>query len=175
MIHVENTELPGVKLIKPYVFEDHRGEYIETYNEKAYFEKGIDIKFVQDDVSISSKHVLRGLHGDSVTTKLISCTLGKFILAVVNYDKTSSYYLKWATFILSERNRYQILIPPNYANGHLVLSDLAIFSYKQSTYYNPEYQFTLAWNDPQIAIWWPISEPILSLRDMSASKISKPL
>ena len=159
------TKLDGVLLIKPDVFEDHRGEYIETYNEELFRKKGIDVKFVQDDISVSTKHVLRGIHGDSNTWKLISCLYGTFYLMVVNCDTESENFGKWQSFVLSDRNRYQVLVPPKFGNGHLVLSDKAIFHYKQSTYYNLSGQFTYKWNDPKLNIWWPIKNPILSQRD----------
>ena len=165
MIVVERTKLDGVLLIKPDVFEDHRGQYVEIYNEDMYREYGIDVKFVQDDISVSSKHILRGIHGDATTWKLISCLCGKFYLMVVNCDKDSNNFGKWQPFVLSENNRYQVLVPPKYGNGHLVLSDRAIFHYKQSTYYNPKSQFTYLWNDPQFNFWWPVKNPILSQRD----------
>jgi len=165
IMEVVKTRLEGVILIKLDVFEDHRGEYTETYNEKLYREKGIDIKFVQDDISISSKYVLRGIHGDDETWKLISCYYGKFYLVVVNCDTESDNFGKCQSFVLSDRNRNQVLVPPKYGNGHLVLSDVAIFHYKQSTYYNPSGQFTYKWNEPRFNIWWPIKTPILSQRD----------
>jgi len=164
-MEVCKTDLGGVLLIKLEVFEDFRGEYVETYNEKLYREKGIDIHFVQDDISISSKHVLRGIHGDCETSKLISCLYGKFYLVVMNCDTDSNHFGKWQSFVLSDKNRFQVLIPPKYGNAHLVLSDLAIFHYKQSTYYNPSSQFTYKWNDSKFNIWWPIKNPILSQRD----------
>lgn len=165
MIAVEKTKLDGVLLIKPDVFEDHRGWFVETYNEKLYRENGIDVKFVQDDISVSNKHVLRGIHGDSETWKLISCLYGKFYLVVVNCDKESKNYRMWQSFVLSEYNRHQVLVPPKFGNGYLVLSDRAIFHYKQSTYYNPKAQFTYMWNDPKLNIRWPVKNPILSQRD----------
>lgn len=168
MIKVHDTKLKGVKLIEPSIFKDHRGEYIETYNEKLYRELGITIKFVQDDISVSSKNVLRGLHGDDKTWKLVSCAYGEFMLAVVNFDCEANQYLEWETFVLSDRNRLQVLVPPKFANGHLVLSEQAIFSYKQSTYYQPDSQFTIRWNDPKIGIRWSIENPVLSKRDASA-------
>jgi len=164
-MEVTKTKLEGVRLIKLDVFEDYRGEYIETYNEDLYRKNGIDIKFVQDDISVSTNHVLRGIHGDSETWKLISCFYGKFYLVVVNCDTESKDFGKWQSFVLSDRNRYQILVPPKYGNGHLVLSDKAIFHYKQSTYYDPSKQFTYKWDDPKLNIWWPIKNPILSQRD----------
>lgn len=165
MIEVAKTKLDKVLLIKPYIFEDHRGEYIETYNEAMYSENGIDVKFVQDDISVSSKHVLRGIHGDDQTWKLVSCLYGKFYLVVVNCDKQSIDFGKWQSFVLSDKSRFQVLVPPKYGNAHLVLSDMTIFHYKQSTYYEPSKQFTYKWNDTKLKIWWPIKNPILSIRD----------
>lgn len=159
------TKLDGVLLIKLDVFEDHRGEYVETYNEELYRKNGIDVKFIQDDISVSTKNVLRGIHGDSETWKLISCLYGKFYLVVVNCDVDSGNFGKWQSFVLSDRNRLQVLVPPKYGNAHLILSDKAIFHYKQSTYYDPTKQFTYKWNDPKLDIWWPIKNPILSQRD----------
>ena len=165
MIEVSKTQLHGVLMIKPYVFEDHRGEYIETYNEALYKKNGIDVKFVQDDISVSTRNVLRGIHGDDETWKLISCLYGKFYLVVVNCNKESETFRRWQSFVLSDKNRLQVLVPPKYGNAHLVLSDMAIFHYKQSTYYEPSKQFTYKWNDTKLKIWWPIKNPILSLRD----------
>ncbi|HHT9145698.1 MAG TPA: dTDP-4-dehydrorhamnose 3,5-epimerase [Candidatus Wunengus sp. YC61] len=164
-MQINKTKLEGVLLVKLDFFEDFRGEYIETYNEKLYRENGIDIRFVQDDISVSTKNVLRGIHGDTETWKLISCLYGKFYLVVVNCNTASENFGKWQAFVLSDRNRYQVLVPPKYGNGHLVLSDQAIFHYKQSTYYNPSTQFTFKWNDPKLNIWWPVKNPILSQRD----------
>ena len=165
MIEVSKTDIDGVLLIKLGIFEDHRGEYIETYNEALYKEKGIDTKFVQDDISISSKNVLRGIHGDDQTWKLISCLYGRFYLVVVNCDTESKDFGKWQSFVLSDKNRLQVLVPPKYGNAHLVLSDISIFHYKQSTYYDRTKQFTYKWDDPRLNIWWPIKNPILSQRD----------
>lgn len=165
MISIRGTKLEKVKLIKLDTFEDHRGYYAETYNEKAYKDAGIDIKFVQDDISVSSRNVLRGIHGDAETWKLISCLWGKFYLIVINWDKESQQFGKWESFTLSDHNHHQVLIPPKFGNGHLVLSEKAIFHYKQNTYYNPSEQFTIKWNDPKLNIWWPAKNPIISRRD----------
>ncbi|MEW5911536.1 MAG: dTDP-4-dehydrorhamnose 3,5-epimerase family protein [Thermodesulfobacteriota bacterium] len=165
MIKVSETKLKGVRSIAVDCFEDHRGVYVETYNEQEYRNAGIDVDFIQDDISVSSKHVLRGLHGDQSTWKLISCLLGKFYLVVLNMDKESDQYGQWDSFVLSDRDYTQVLVPPKFANGHLVLSEKAIFHYKQSSYYHPEDQFTIKWNDPEYKIWWPIDKPILSQRD----------
>jgi dTDP-4-dehydrorhamnose 3,5-epimerase len=167
MIKVSKANLNDVLLIKPDVFEDHRGEYIETYNKKLYQENGVDIQFVQDDISVSTRNVLRGIHGDNETWKLISCLYGKFYLVVVNCDKDSEDFGKWQSFVLSNQNRLQVLVPPKYGNAHLVISDMTIFHYKQSTYYDRSRQFTYKWDDPKLNIWWPIKNPILSKRDES--------
>ena len=165
-VQVAPTKLSGVLLLKPAtVFEDFRGHYVELYNEQLYHEAGIPTQFVQDDISSSSRHVLRGLHGDRVTTKLISCLRGRFYLVVANNDPASPEFRRWDSFVLSEENRSQVLIPPNFGIGHLVLSDQAIFHYKQSTYYDRSSQFTLLWNDPAFNFWWPVQNPILSRRD----------
>ena len=165
-LSVEKTKLDGVLLIKaPTVFEDFRGTYVETYNQDLYHQAGITVPFVQDDISVSTRHVLRGLHGDASTWKLVSCLHGKFYLVVLNYDKASPQFGQWDSFTLSDTNRLQVLIPPKFGNGHVVLSESAIFHYKQNTYYDRAGQFTVAWNDPQFNIWWPVRNPIVSQRD----------
>lgn len=165
MIQVSKTNLDKVLLIKPEIFEDFRGQYVETYNEELYKKNGIEVDFVQDDIAISSRNVLRGIHGDGETWKLVSCPYGKFYLVVVNCDTESKDFGKWQSFVLSDINRHQVLIPPKHGNAHLTLSEMAIFHYKQSTYYNPKGQFTYKWNDPKFKIWFPIKNPILSQRD----------
>ena len=165
MIEVTKTKLEGVLLIKPHVFEDHRGEYTEIYNDLLYKQHGIDIEFIQDDISVSVMNVFRGIHGDSETWKLISCLYGQFYLVVVNCDTRSDNFGKWQPFVLSDRNRNQVLVPPYHGNGHLVLSEKTIFHYKQSTYYDPSKQFTYKWDDPRFKIWLPNKNPILSMRD----------
>ena len=163
---VEKTELDGVlKIMPPTNFEDYRGTFVELYNQRLYTEAGIAQKFIQDDISTSRQHVLRGIHGDSKTWKLISCLYGAFYLVVVNNDPRSAQYRRWESFTLSDQNRLQILVPPQFGNGHLVLSDISVFYYKQSTEYARTEQFTILWNDPEFAIWWPITAPIVSVRD----------
>ncbi len=166
MNFINDTNLKGVKkILPPTIFEDYRGTYVEIYNEKIYKDNGITQNFIQDDISTSRKNVLRGIHGDDCTWKLISCLSGAFYLVVVNNDKDSDQYKKYESFTLSESNRVQILIPPKFGNGHLVLTESAIFHYKQSTDYARDKQFTIRWNDPNYNIRWPIENPILSFRD----------
>lgn len=164
-ITVKKTKMEGVLEIEPFVFEDHRGVYVETYNEELYFKNGIDVKFVQDDISVSRQNVLRGIHGDAETYKLVSCLMGEFYLVVVNCDRESENFGQWQSFTLSEANRKQVLIPPKHGNGHLILSERAMFCYKQNTYYNPKGQFTYRFNDPELNIWWPVENPMQSMRD----------
>ena len=162
---VEDTKLDGLRQIKLETFEDHRGWYVETFNEQKYRAAGIDIKFVEDDISVTRKNCLKGVHGDQETWKLISCIHGSFYLAVVNNDPTHKQYREWQGFTLSDRNHFQILVPPKFGNGHIALTETSIFQYKQSSYYNPKGQFTIKWNNPDFNIWWPTNNPTLSMRD----------
>ncbi len=164
-MEVSPTNLEGVLLIQPCIFDDFRGEYVETYNRAEYQKHGINCDFIQDDISISTRNVLRGIHGDMETWKLISCMYGKFYFVVVNCMENSPDFGKWQSFTLSDKNRRQVLVPPGHGNGHLVLSDSTIFHYKQTTYYNPVGQFTYTWNDPRLNIWWPVRAPLVSRRD----------
>jgi len=154
---------PEVKTYQSDSFEDFRGELYTLFKQEES-----DLIFNHDKVSISRKHVLRGMHGDSKSWKLITCLSGEVYLVVIDNRPESINYLKWDSIILSSKNKKSILIPPMFANGHLVLSDEATFFYKWS--YLGEYpdvkdQFTLKWNDPNINIFWPIENPILSKRD----------
>jgi len=165
-ILVQNTSLDGVKLITPpTIFEDFRGDYVEIYNQKMYREAGIVTEFVQDDYATSSKHVLRGIHGDAKTAKLMKCIYGVLYVVIVNNDPTSSQFKHWAAFDLSGANRKQLYVPPQFGSSYLVMSDIAVFHYKQSSYYGEAKQFTIRWNDPEYAIWWPVTQPITSYRD----------
>jgi len=163
MIYKE-SDLKGVYLIELETFEDHRGEYVEIYND-ADFREEFDVNFVQDDISRSTKNVLRGIHGDDKTWKLISCLYGKIYLVVVNCKRFSWDWGKWASFVLSDKNNSQVLVPPGFGNAHLVLSDEAIFHYKQSEFYDRDSQFTYSWDNADFGIWWPTDNPILSKRD----------
>ncbi len=154
----------NVKVYKNTSFKDHRGYYWSSWK-KGSIKK---IKFRHDKFSLSKKNVLRGLHGDKKTWKLLSCPYGKLLLVVVNCLKKSKNYLKWKSWILSHKNGIQVLIPPNYANGHLCLSDKCLFHYKLSykgSYSGAKRQFSLKWNDPRLKIKWRIKKPILSSRD----------
>ena len=154
---------PEVTIYQPDSFEDFRGELYTLFKQDDY-----KLVFNHDKVSISRKHVLRGLHGDSKSWKHISCLAGEVLLVVVDNRPESKNYLKWDSIILSSKNKKSVLIPPMFANGHFVLSDEATFFYKwaySGDYPDVQDQFTLKWNDPRIGIHWPILNPILSKRD----------
>jgi dTDP-4-dehydrorhamnose 3,5-epimerase len=163
---VEKTALDGVLLITPPMMsEDFRGTNTEIYNEELYRKAGINNNFILDSVSTSRKHVLRGIHGDGHTTKLISCLHGSLYVIVVNNDYESPQYMQWTSFTISAQNRLQVLVPPKFGNSHLVMSDHAVFHYKLDAYYDRKSQFTILWNNRNYKFWWPISNPILSERD----------
>ena len=164
---IYKTNLNGVLKIKLIPFTDFRGKYLEIFNKKLFQKTKKKINFIQDDISISKKNVLRGIHGDNKTYKLITCLYGKFVLVVVNNDKKSKNYLKSESFILSDQNRIQIEVPPKHGNGHFVLSHYSIFHYMQTNYYDRKSQFTINWKDKRININWPKSckKPIISERD----------
>lgn len=154
---------PEVKVNQPDSFEDFRGELYTLFKQEDS-----DLVFNHDKVSVSRKHVLRGLHGDSKSWKLITCLAGEVMLVVVDNRESSPNYLKWDSIILTDKNRKSVLVPPMFANGHLVLSETATFFYKWSypgKYPDVDDQFTLKWNDPFLNIHWPISNPLLSKRD----------
>ena len=153
-----------VKIFTPDAFTDYRGDIWTTYKKGDF----PDIDFKHDKYSISRKNVIRGVHGDFKTTKLVSCLHGEMYFVVVDNRKESENYLKWDWTILSEYNKKQVLLPPGFGNGFCVLSDKCLFSYKLS--YDGDYsdvgqQYTLKWNDPKIKIDWPINNPILQRRD----------
>ena len=158
------TKLEGVKLIETEVFADLRGTFTRSFSEKDYYV--LDQKFVEDGFSVSSKNVLRGIHGDSETFRIYSCPFGEVYNVVVNCDPQSKKFGRWEGFGLSRENGRQVFVPPMFGNAYFVLSDDAVVHYKRSEYYTcPENQFTYRFNDPKFGIRWPIENPILSKRD----------
>jgi len=168
----ESSKIPGLKLIQPDTFQDFRGEYVETFSSEKYVFSDLDgnpIEFVEDDISVSIKNTLRGLHGDSKTWKLIQCLEGSFYMVIADMRKALPSYLNREYFTLNEKNRHQLLVPAGCVNGHLVMSERCIFSYKQSQYYSgAENQITVRWDDPKLNAFWPTKNPILSQRDAEA-------
>lgn len=166
----KKTKIEGVYIIETKVFGDNRGYFMETYNKKQFEDAGLNMTFVQDNESKSSKGVLRGLHFQRKHSqgKLVRVTKGKVFDVGVDLRKGSPTYGQWEGVILSEENKRQFYIPEGFAHGFLVLSDEAVFNYKCTDLYAPEYDGGVMWNDPDINIQWPledIDDVILSEKD----------
>jgi dTDP-4-dehydrorhamnose 3,5-epimerase len=159
----------GLKIIFPRTnFKDFRGMYLETFN-KTNYKKILNLDFVEDDFSINKKKVFKGIHGDSRTWKLVSCVYGKCEAIVIDCNNNSRNFGNWEKFILSSKDYFQILIPPKYGNSFLVLSDFAVYHYKQTKYYRgEEYQFTYNYLDPKFKIKLSCKNPLVSKRDKKA-------
>jgi len=156
---------PEVKIFQPDVYTDFRGDLWTLWN-KDKFEPQLD--FNHDKVSTSRKHVLRGIHGDSKSWKLITCLYGEMYFVIVDNRPESPNYLKWDSLILDNKTRKSVLVPPQFGNAFLVLSEDSVFHYKWAYpggYPDVEDQFTLKWNDSRLNIDWPISNPMLQKRD----------
>lgn len=166
-MQVTETKLEGVKVIEPKVFGDHRGFFLETYNEQRYREAGIDVRFVQDNHSRSSKGVLRGLHYQLVQPqdKLVWCIRGRVWDVAVDVRKDSPTFGQWFGVELDDQSKRQIFVPKGFAHGFCVLSDEAEIVYKCSDLYAPGGEGGVLWNDPAVGIEWPITDPVLSDKD----------
>lgn len=167
-MNVISTEIPDVLIVEPKVFGDERGFFFESYSKKRYQEAGIGQDFVQDNVSFSSKGILRGLHcqkAGAAQGKLVQVLHGEVYDVAVDIRPGSKTFGKWVGVYLSADNKRQLWIPPGLAHGFLVTSEKALFSYKCTTYYDPGSEFTLAWDDPDLAITWPMKQVILSEKD----------
>jgi dTDP-4-dehydrorhamnose 3,5-epimerase len=165
------TEIPDVKIIEPKVWGDDRGFFFESFNQKVFSEKtGIQDHFVQDNHSYSPKNVLRGLHYQiqNPQSKLVRVVTGEVFDVAVDLRRHSPTYGKWVGVILSAKNKKMLWVPVGFAHGFLVLSDYADFLYKTTDFYHPQSERCICWDDPDLAISWPISEnPILSAKDMN--------
>ena len=168
-MNVVETQLPGVLIIEPKVFGDHRGFFKETFQIERYQEAGIDLSFVQDNHSRSQRGVLRGLHWQKTRPqgKLVSCSLGAVFDVAVDVDQNSPTFGTYVGVELSAENHRQLWIPPGYAHGFCVLSETADFQYKCTDLYIPEDEGGLIWNDPELGIQWPIESPSLSEKDLA--------
>ena len=165
---VTESGIKGVYTIEPDVYIDDRGFFMETFHRERYRKLlGINLDFVQDNISRSSKNVLRGMHfqRNYPQGKIIKVSRGEILDVIVDLRKDSPTYGTWESFKLSEQNKLQVWIPPGFAHGFLVMSDSADFEYKCTEYYHPEDEHCLMWNDPEVAIDWPINDPILSEKD----------
>lgn len=164
------TKIKDLYIIEPKVFGDDRGYFMEIYNKKDFKEAGLDMVFVQDNESKSKKGVLRGLHFQTEHTqgKLVRVSQGEVYDVAVDLRKDSSTFGMWEGVVLSSENKRQFYVPKGFAHGFLVLSDVAVFNYKCTDYYAPEYDSGLLWNDKDINIKWPlekIGELLLSEKD----------
>lgn len=164
---IVNEPLPGLLIIQPKVFEDARGFFLETWQKETFQTLGVDDDFVQDNWSRSEKGVLRGLHYqvNHPQGKLISVRTGSVYDVAVDIRPGSPTFGKWHGEVLSEENKLQIYVPPGFAHGFCVLSETADFTYKCTDYYHPEDEAGIRWNDPELAIQWPISAPLVSGKD----------
>ena len=165
---VTESGIKGVFIIEPDVYEDDRGFFMETFHNERYRKLlGINLDFVQDNISRSLKNVLRGMHFQKnyPQGKIVSASRGEILDVVVDLRKDSPTYGTWESFRLSEKNKLQVWIPPGFAHGFLVMSDSADIDYKCTEYYHPEDELCLMWNDPEVAIDWTINDPILSEKD----------
>ena len=162
------TVLPGVLIIEPKVFGDHRGFFLETFQVERYRQAGIDLPFVQDNHSRSQRGVLRGLHFQRARPqgKLVSVSRGAVYDVAVDIDPKSPTCGEFVGVELNDENHRQLWVPPGYAHGFCVLSEVADYQYKCTDLYFPEDEGGLIWNDPDVNIPWPISEPQLSAKDM---------
>lgn len=167
-MQVIDTAVHGAKIIHPKVFGDARGFFLETFEKKRYQKMlDIDVDFVQDNHSRSSKGVLRGLHFQKTSPqgKLVRVVRGEVFDVVVDIRQDSPSYGEWCGVTLSEENKTQFWLPPGLAHGFVVLSDIADFEYKCTDYYDPSDEGCLLWNDPEVSIKWPITDPLLSEKD----------
>jgi dTDP-4-dehydrorhamnose 3,5-epimerase len=175
-MQVVPTELPQVLLLEPKVFGDARGFFFEAYNRRAFHKAtGVDVEFVQDNHSRSSKNVLRGLHYQvrQAQGKLIRCTAGEVWDVAVDLRKGSRTFGKWTGFTLSAESKRMAWIPPGFAHGFLVVSESADVLYKATDYYAPEHERTLLWSDPELAIRWPLAGvPVLTDKDRRGTPLA---
>lgn len=167
------TKIPEVLIIKPRVFEDDRGFFMETYQKQNFIRRGIPFEFVQDNHSSSQKFTLRGLHYQVTHTqgKLVRVVFGEIYDVAVDLRKDSLYFGKWVGAYLSAENKHQLWIPPGFGHGFLTLASRSDVVYKATDYYDQQGERCIRWNDPDLAINWPISEkekPLVSEKDSNA-------
>jgi len=174
-VNIVQTSLQDCVIIEPEVFGDERGFFLETFHTSRYADLArISLPFVQDNYSRSLKGVLRGLHFQKTKPqgKLISVVRGEVYDVAVDIRKGSSAFGQWVGVILSEENKKQLWVPPGFAHGFVVLSEIADFEYKCTDYYDPSDEGSILWNDPDLAIVWPVENPILSDKDLNANKLA---
>jgi len=166
-MQIKPTPLDGMLILEPQIFEDERGYFMETHHNQRFQSADIDCTFVQDNLSFSKKNVLRGLHFQKTKpqAKLIQAVSGGIFDVGVDLRKGSPTFGKWFGVVLSEENKRQFFVPEGFAHGFCVLSQSAHVAYKCSDFYDPQDEGGLHWSDPDIAIDWPLKDPILSAKD----------
>jgi len=169
-MRIENLAIPEVKLIEPKIFPDDRGFFEQVYHERQYREAGIDVRFVQDNWSRSSKGVLRGLHYQlkNAQDKLVYVIRGAVFDVAVDVRRSSPTFGKWVGAVLSEENHHQLFVPKGFAHGFCVLSDEVDFVYKCSDFYTPGDEYGIRWDDPDLAIDWPGADFVVAPKDQKA-------
>lgn len=172
-MRVSETKLPGVLLIEPKVHGDARGYFFESWQRERYAEAGLPREFVQDNFSRSQRGTLRGLHlqHPHAQGKLVSALEGEVFDVAVDTRVGSPTFGQWAGALLSADNKHQLYVPPGFAHGFCVTSESALFAYKCTDLYHPETELSIAWNDPDIAIAWPLESPTLSAKDQKAPRL----
>lgn len=175
-VHMTPVDFPGVYIIQPDSFSDDRGFFTETYHRAQLKEQGLDITFVQDNHSRSKHGVVRGFHYQDAATpqvRLVRCTVGEVYDVIVDLTVGSPTFGKYFGVRLSAENRKQLLIPGPFAHGFMVLSDVAEVQDKVSDHHNPAAEHSLLWNDPDVGVDWPLSDPILSAKDRVAPTLQE--
>ncbi len=172
---VTESRLTGVYLIKPRVFEDPRGFFLEIYNRERYQDQGFEVEFVQDNYARSTHGILRGMHYQikHAQAKLVWVPEGEVFDVVVDLRKDSSTFGQWDGYTLSSKNKHQLFVPTGFAHGYCVTSETADFMYKCTDFYYPEDEGGLIWKDPKVGIEWTIEDAILSEKDQNNPTLEK--
>ena len=169
-----DTDTDGLVLLEVQAHGDERGFLLESFREDSWREAGVDVGFVQENHSRSSEGILRGIHFQTQPgqAKLVRCVRGAIWDVAVDLRRDSPTYKRWEGYELSDTNNRQLFVPAGFGHGFCVLSELADVAYKLSSYYDPETEAGIAWDDPDIAIDWPLTDPQVSERDRSAPKLA---
>jgi len=170
---ITRCDIAGLLVIEPKVFGDARGYFLETWNEQRYREAGLDLHFVQDNISSSRRGTLRGLHFQNPKSqgKLVWVIEGEVFDVAVDLRRSSPTFGRWHGLNLSGQNRLQFYVPPGFAHGFAVLSETALFAYKCTDSYSPKDELTLSWDDPEVGVKWPLSDPVLSEKDKKGVRL----
>jgi dTDP-4-dehydrorhamnose 3,5-epimerase len=164
---IRSCDIPGLLVIEPKIFGDARGFFFESWNRQRYQQAGLDLDFVQDNVSFSCHRTLRGLHYQNPKPqgKLVQVLQGEVFDVALDLRRSSPTFGKWHGIALSADDKHQFYIPPGFAHGFVVLSETALFCYKCTEFYSPKDEVTILWSDPDIGVVWPVHDPLLSDKD----------